>query len=132
MKKGKVLHGDISGLIAEMAHTDTILIGDAGMPVPEGVWMIDLALTEGMVPFMDVVKAVMAELCVEKAYIAEEMEEKSPAKRAELLDFIDGEFEVEEIPHEDLKKRSEDCKAVIRTGEFTPYANIMLQSGVLF
>lgn len=132
MKKGKVLHGDISGLIAEMAHTDTILIGDAGMPVPEGVWMIDLALTEGMVPFMDVVKAVMAELCVEKAYITEEMEEKSPAKRAELLDFIDGEFEVEEIPHEDLKKRSEDCKAVIRTGEFTPYANIMLQSGVLF
>lgn len=132
MKKGRLLHGEISWLIAEMAHADTILIGDAGMPVPPGVPLIDLALTKGMVPFIDALEIVLSELEVETAYIDEESKEFSPEKRQEILDIINDEFEVVSLPHDEIKEMSKSCKAVIRTGEFTPYANIILKAGVLF
>ncbi|HAQ1245761.1 TPA: D-ribose pyranase, partial [Enterococcus faecium] len=36
------------------------------------------------------------------------------------------------IPHEEMKKELNNCHAFIRTGEMTPYANIILVSGVVF
>lgn len=132
MKKIGLLHGDLSKLIAEMAHDDTILIGDAGMPVPKGVQLIDLALVEGVPSFFEVLEAVLSELCVEEGIIDTEMDEVSPHMREKLDEVVDGEFKITEIPHEELKELSKQCKAVIRTGEFTPYTNIILRAGVLF
>lgn len=132
MKKIGLLHGELSKLIAEMAHHDTILIGDAGMPVPKGVQLIDLAVVNGVPSFFEVLKAVLSELCVEEGIIDTEMNEVSPHMRKELEKIVKGEFELREIPHEELKKLSKECKAVIRTGEFTPYTNIILKAGVLF
>lgn len=132
MKKIGLLNGEISKLIAEMAHTDKILIGDAGMPVPEGVKLIDLALVEGVPGFLEVVKAVLSELKVQKGYISSEMKDVSPKMKSDLENIINREFELEEMDHEDLKEFSKNCKAVIRTGEFTSYSNIILESGVLF
>lgn len=132
MKKIGLLHGQLSKLIAEMAHDDTILIGDAGMPVPKGVELIDLALVEGVPSFFDVLSAVLSELCVEEAIIDTEMDEVSPHMRKKLEEVVKDEFKVREIPHKELKELSKDCKAVIRTGEFTPYTNIILRAGVLF
>ena len=43
-----------------------------------------------------------------------------------------GQTKQEFVPHTELKARTHDCKAVIRTGETTPYANIILQSGCIF
>lgn len=37
MKKIGLLHKELSKVIAQLAHEDMILIGDAGMPVLEGV-----------------------------------------------------------------------------------------------
>lgn len=132
MKKIGVLHGDLSKLIGEMAHHDTILIGDAGMPVPKGVDLIDLALVKGVPTFFQVLEAVLEELCVEEGIIDLEMEEVSPHMKEELKKLVGKEFELREIPHEELKEMSKECKAVIRTGEFTPYSNIILKAGVLF
>lgn len=36
------------------------------------------------------------------------------------------------ISHEDLKAMSKNARAIIRTGEYKPYANIILESGVEF
>ena len=69
MKKTGILHGELSKTIAELAHDDMILIGDAGMPVPEGVKMIDLALKEGVPHFLDVLEAVMREMLVAEGII---------------------------------------------------------------
>lgn len=132
MKKIGLLHGQLSKLIAEMAHHDTILIGDAGMPVPKGVPLIDLALVNGVPSFFDTLEAVLSELCVEEAIIDTEMSEVSPHMKEELLKIVKDDFKLTEIPHEELKDLSKECKAVIRTGEFTPYSNIILKAGVLF
>ena len=132
MKKIGVLHGELSKVLGEMAHHDTILIGDAGMPVPKGVELIDLALIKGVPGFIETLKAIMTELHIEQGIIDVEMKEVSPEMRKEVEEAVAGEFELVEIPHIQLQELSKNCKAVIRTGEFTPYSNIILKSGVLF
>ncbi len=132
MKKRGILNGELSKLIAEMGHMDMILIGDAGMPVPKGVKLIDLAVVEGIPGFIDVLNAVLEDLKVEEAYIDVELKSVSPHMKERLDSVIDNQFKVNEIEHVKLKELSKDCKAVIRTGEFTPYSNIILKSGVVF
>ncbi|HLR36133.1 MAG TPA: D-ribose pyranase [Tissierellales bacterium] len=132
MKKIGLLNGELSKCIAEMAHEDMILIGDAGMPVPKGVQLIDLAVVNGVPSFFQVLKAVLGELCVEEGIIDKEMAEISPHMREKLDEVVKDEFPLKEIPHSELKELSQNVKAVIRTGEFTPYSNIILKAGVLF
>ena len=128
MKKIGILNAEISKIIAESAHTDMIMIGDAGMPVPKGVKFIDLAVSEGIPGFLDVLEKVLEELHIEGAVIDLELKEKNPQYREKILKLL----KVEEIPHEELKAISKNCVAAIRTGEFTPYSNIILKSGVVF
>ena len=132
IKKIGVLHGDLSKLLAEMAHHDTILIGDAGMPVPKGVQLIDLALVNGVPSFFDVLEAIMSELEVEEGIIDVEMSDVSPHMKVKMDEFAKDLFKLTAVPHSELQEMSKSCKAVIRTGEFTPYTNIILKSGVLF
>ncbi len=131
MKKIGVLNSQLSALIASMGHGDYIVIGDAGLPVPQGVKCIDLVLKPGVPGFFETAEAVASELKVERIIIAEETEEVSPQIREALLQLFEG-VEVEMISHEALKQRSKQAKAMVRTGEFTPYANVILVSGCLF
>lgn len=135
MKKSGILNADISRVLSYMGHTDTIAIVDCGLPVPEETERIDLALMKGMPSFIDVLKAVSADMKIEKIVLAEEMKEKNPEVLNEIqslsVTFETG-FKTEYVSHEELKQRTKSCKAVIRTGETTPYANIILQSACLF
>jgi len=131
MKKRGILNSDIAGVLADMGHTDTICIADAGLPVPQSVMKIDLALKEGMPSFIDVVKTVLDDMQVEKIILAEEIKENNPAAFCELIRLL-GSAEAEYIPHSRFKERLSECRAVIRTGEMSPYANIILQSGCIF
>lgn len=131
MKKSAVINGDISRVIAQMGHFDLLSIGDAGMPVPLGVEKIDLAVTNGVPSFLDVLDNVLEELEVQKIYLAEEIKEANPS----ILKSIEERFSnipIEFIQHSVMKEKLNDTHAFIRTGEMTPYANILLESGVTF
>jgi len=128
MKKGKLINHPLSSLIASLGHTDEIVIADAGLPIPKETQRIDLALTSGIPSFEDTLRTILEELCVEKAYVAKEIVEYSP-HILELIQDALGEVLVEQIPHPDFKERTGKSKAVIRTGEFTPYSNVILVSG---
>ena len=137
MKRNGILNSDISRVLSYMGHTDRICIGDCGLPVPDETERIDLALRFGQPSFMDVLTEVAKDMKVERIFLAEEMKEKNEAQLKAVLSFFeDAETgfrpEVEYVSHEQLKKMTADCKAVIRTGETTPYSNIILQSGCIF
>lgn len=132
MKKKTLLNQPISAVVAGMGHKDTIAIGDCGLPIPSDVARIDLALTKGVPPFLQVLDAVLTELCVEKIVIASEMKTVNPELYGTMMEKFSGLVEIEEIPHDDFKARTGKCKAVVRTGESRAYANIILQSGVTF
>ena len=78
MKKTKVINSDMSRVIAQMGHFDKLAIGDAGMPVPAGTEKIDLAVTQGIPSFMDVLNNVLEELEVQRIFLAEEIKTQNP------------------------------------------------------
>ncbi len=138
MKKSGLLHPELSHVIASLGHTDLLVIADAGLPVPEGVARIDLAYTAGQPPFLSVLEAVLLELEVESATLALETQSVTPKafykkilSRLEQLPKVKKQG-VHFISHEDFKTQTLRAKAIVRTGEFTPYANVILQSGVTF
>ncbi len=133
MKKQGVLNSDISRVLSYMGHTDRIAIGDCGLPIPDEVERIDLALKFGVPAFMDVLRVVTEDMKVEKIVLAEEIKDQNEAVLRQIKELFEGqEIEIEFVSHAELKKQTKECKAVIRTGETTPYANIILQSGCIF
>lgn len=137
MKKQGILNSDISRVLSYMGHTDRICIGDCGLPIPDEVERIDLSLKFGVPHFMDVLKEIGTDMKIEKVILAEEIKEQNPKVLEEVLNFLKEnetgfKIEVEYVKHSKLKELTNDCKAVIRTGETTPYANIILQSGCIF
>jgi D-ribose pyranase len=131
MKKTGVINAPMAAVIAELGHMDMIAIADAGLPIPGEVLRIDLALKEGVPGFVETLGVVLTEMQVEKAILAEEIKEHNPAILKEIENAL-GDAAIEFITHEDFKRSSKDSKAIIRTGEFSPYANIILVSGVIF
>ncbi|MFD2682534.1 D-ribose pyranase [Bacillus seohaeanensis] len=131
MKRHGILNSHISKVLADLGHTDFIVIADAGLPIPEGVAKIDLALTAGTPSFQDVVDAVVDDMVVEKVIFASEIEDVN-GKTANFLTQKFSDVTMEQISHEEFKQRTKQAKVIIRTGEITPYANCILQSGVFF
>ena len=131
MKKIGLLNQPISAVIAGLGHLDSLVVADAGLPIPPETLRIDLALTKGIPTFLDTLRVVLTEMQVERAIVAEEMLKISPqiyeAIRALLADIP-----LETLPHINFKEQTRLARAVIRTGEFTPYANIILVAGVVF
>ncbi len=131
MKKIGMLNYPLASVIASLGHTDTVVIADAGLPIPATTERIDLAIKEGLPPFLEVLKATLDEMQVESAVIASEMQQVSPALHKALLELL-GDIPVNEVAHEEFKAQTASAKAVVRTGEFTPYANVILVAGVVF
>lgn len=135
MKRNGIINADISRVMSYMGHTDTLAIGDCGLPIPEETERIDLALKLGVPSFVEVLKEVASEMKIEKVVLAEEIKEKNQKVLEEILSIVsemDTECKVEYVSHQELKSQTKTCRAVIRTGETTPYANVILQSACLF
>lgn len=131
MKKTGLLNQPLSEVIAGLGHYDTLVVGDAGLPIPASTRRIDLAVSAGVPRFLEVVSAILGEMQVQSAIVAQEMPARSPEAYAALRQLL-GDIQVELVPHEELKAQTAAARAVARTGEFTPYANVILVSGVVF
>ena len=131
MKKSGILNSDISRVLSYMRHTDTICISDCGLPCPDETELIDVSLEKGVPDFVRVLKAVVNDMSVEKIFLAEEIRVKNPAVLKEIQTLLPG-VRTDFMPHEEFKKKLLSCKAVVRSGEASPYANIILQSACIF
>ncbi|MCC8366678.1 D-ribose pyranase [Xenorhabdus sp. PB61.4] len=139
MKKGVLLNSDISAVISRLGHTDQIVISDAGLPIPSSTQRIDLALTQGIPDLLSVLDVVVQEVQVEAAILAAEIIEHNPQVHEQIIKCITeieikqgNTITIEYVSHHILKEKTEKSKAVIRTGECSPYANVLLCSGVIF
>jgi D-ribose pyranase len=131
MKKTPLLHGELSHLVATLGHGDSVVIADAGLPVPPGTRCIDLAVTRGVPSFEQVLDAVLSEMIVQHADYAAEMSTHSPQLETVLHERL-GDAALHSIAHDALKQRSCSARAIVRTGECTSYANVILYAGVVF
>ena len=131
MKKDGIINPRLLNVMGSLGHTDRIVVCDEGLPIDKNVKRIDLSITKGVVKFMDVLVPLLNELVVEKIILAEEIVTKSSSMYKEITALTEG-IPIELVSHEEFKKLTKATKAIVRTGECTPYTNIILQSGVNF
>lgn len=131
MRKTTLLNSQISEVISKMGHTDTLAIGDCGLPIPDETKRIDIALIKNIPSFMETLTSILTELQIEEIILAQETFDVNPPLFNEIKKVV-GDVKITFISHEELKSQLKQCKAVVRTGEQTPYANIILKSGVVF
>lgn len=131
MKKGRILHPQLSHVVASMGHTDSLVIADCGLPIPETTERVDLALTEHIPTFLQALDTILSELQVESFVLAEEIKTFNPELQAAIEERLAGK-ELIWVNHEAFKELTRSARAVVRTGECSPYANVILKSGVIF
>jgi D-ribose pyranase len=132
MKRCGHLNRDVSRVLARMGHTDSLVIADCGLPVPDGVECIDLSVALGDPGFLHVLDSVLADFKAERAVFATESKDHNTAAVAWVSHLSREQVQVEFVTHETLKTLTRRARVVIRTGEATPYANVLLYAGVIF
>ncbi len=124
-----ILNPRLLAVLAGAGHADLVVVADAGLAVPRGVEVVDLSLVPGIPSLLQVLDAVLAVLKVESALLAVEMRGQpiydQVGARLRGLDVV-------EVPHEQFKRNVAEARAIVRSGECTPYANVGLVAGVTF
>lgn len=129
MKKAGILNRHLAGALAELGHGDGVLVCDAGMPIPAGPRVVDLAFRAGVPSFAEVLDGLLDELVVEGATAAREVRKANPEATA----LLDARFPgLWTVSHEELKSLAAGARLIVRTGEARPYANVLLRCGVFF
>lgn len=129
MKRRGILNAELSSRLASLGHTDCFLVTDSGFPVPAGVPIVDLRLVYGTPRFADVLLAVVSEVVVEAAVVASEAEVHNPGAMEAVFAATSS---VEMVSHLNFKDRASVARFAVRTGEATPYANVLLRAGLGF
>jgi D-ribose pyranase len=129
VKRGGILNQPLSAALAGLGHTDRVVVGDCGLPRPPGVPVVDLAVTFGVPSFADVLRALAGEIVVESTIVAAETREANPDALALVLELFG---EPAWCSHEELKAASASARVFVRTGEASPFANVLLTCGVPF
>lgn len=131
MKRNGIINSEISKVLSYMRHTDLICISDLGLPCPNNIKAIDLSLKLGYPSFLDVLSEIIKDMKIERIILAEEIKNNNKEVYNKILNMFEN-ISIEYVSHNDFKQKTSDCKAIIRTGEATPYANIILQSACIF
>lgn len=131
MKRNGIINSEISKVLSYMRHTDLVCISDLGLPCPDDIKSIDLSLKLGLPSFIDVLSEIIKDIKIERIILAEEIKNNNEEVYNKILSMFEN-ISIEYVSHNNFKQKTSDCKAIIRTGEATPYANIILQSACIF
>lgn len=132
MLKTEIIHPQLLRVLGELRHKDMLVIGDAGLPIPKGVERIDLGWKKGSPGYLEVLEAIEKVLVIESATFAEEAKTVSPDFHKKALALLPKDIPVNYVPHTQLKEISKDAKAIILTGEYTGYTNVILTCGCAY
>lgn len=129
MRNQGLWHPALLAELTRLGHGDTVVLADAGLPVPEGTTVIDLLWARGQPRLGPLLKCVVAEFVFDRATVAEEL--LSAPCGSEVLAELEG-LEVRQVPHSEFKELVAGARLVVRTGEDTPFVNVILHGGVAF
>ena len=123
-----ILNPAINSLLSRVRHTNTLVIADRGFPYWPQIETVDISLVDDIPRVLDVLTAIKANFSVGRVFAAQEfLSVNSPAAASALEDAILG-IPITFEPHIEFKKRVPSAIGLIRTGDTTQYANLILES----
>jgi len=128
MIKTGILNPQINSLISRVRHTNALVIADRGFPFWPLIETVDISLVDDLPTVLQVLAALRSNFVIGKAWMAQEFLQHNPARtRAAFAKTLAG-IDLKHEPHVDFKKRVPGAIGLIRTGDTTQYANIILES----
>lgn len=128
MLKTGILNPSINSLLSRIRHTNTLVVADRGFPFWPQIETIDIALVDDLPRVLDVVQAILANFAVGAVYMAEEFRGANPARVQNAFDRAVNPVKIQFEPHLQLKLRVPHAIGLIRTGDTTQYANMIIES----
>jgi D-ribose pyranase len=129
MKEVGTVNRGIAKIISEQGHGDLLMVVDAGFAIPKELEVVDISLAENKPMVLEVLAELRKFFSVEKMIMANQTKETSPTLFEAISKSFGESIPIETIEHTELKQLSKTVKAVIRTGDFTAYGNVILVSG---
>lgn len=128
MLRTGILNPALLHLLARIRHTNTLVIADRGFPFWPEIETVDLSLVDDVPTVAQVLAALKGNFVVGRAFAAEEFLKANPPEKAAAWTAALGAVPVSYEPHVEFKKRVPKAIGLIRTGDTTQYANIILES----
>lgn len=132
MLKSGIFHPQLNRVLSELRHKDMLVIGDAGLPIPKGVERVDLGWKAGSPGYLEVLEEIMKVLVIDEAIFAEEAKSVTPEFHEKAKKLLPKDTPLSYVPHTEFKKITADAKAIVLTGEFTGYTNVILVCGCAY
>ena len=129
MKETGPLNAILSDVISTMGHRDEMIVCDAGFAIPLGIRTVDLSIAKDKPTVPELLEELKKHFSVERLVFAEETKAVSPSRFKSIVDLFGKAVPAETISLLEFKERTKTVKAVIRTGDFTAYSNVLLVSG---
>ena len=129
MKEIGIVNRELSRILSAQGHGDLLMVVDAGFAIPADADVVDISLGENKPMVLEVLAELKKFYSVEKMILANQTKNVSPTLFDNITTSYGEKMEVEVIDHAELKELSKKVKAVIRTGDFTAYGNVILVSG---
>lgn len=128
MLKTGILNPQLNALLARVRHTNTLVIADRGFPFWPEIETVDISVVDDLPTVLQVLRAVRANFVVGAAWMAEEFRDANDDRtQADFASALEGVTLACE-PQVNFKKRVPNAIGLIRTGDTTQYANIILES----
>jgi D-ribose pyranase len=106
-----------------------LVISDRGFPFWPTIETIDISLVDDVPTVLEVLRAIRQNFEICEVVMAQEFKvENTPMVQNQVAEALAG-IPVTFEPHVDLKKRVPQAIGLIRTGDTTQYANMILISG---
>jgi D-ribose pyranase len=128
MIKTGILNPQILSLIARVRHTNTLVISDRGFPYWPMIETVDISLIDDIPTVMQVFNALKTNFNIGQIYLAEEFRSNNSPETLRVFETATGKIPVKFEPHIEFKLRVPQAIGLIRTGDSTQYANIILES----
>ena len=129
MLKTGILNPALLSLLARVRHTNTLVIADRGFPFWPEVETVDISLADDLPTVRQVLAALRPNFDIARVFAAEEFRRQNSPQKLEALLALLRPAELVFEPHAEFKKRVPGAIGLIRTGDTTPYGNLILESG---
>ena len=123
-----ILNPQILSLLARVRHTNTLVIADRGFPYWPMIETVDISLVDDVPTNLQVLAALKENFIIGHIFMAEEFKAENTAEVLQAFANTRADIPISYEPHDDFKLRVPQAIGLIRTGETTQYANMILES----
>jgi D-ribose pyranase len=128
MLKNGILNPQILSLLARVRHTNTLVLADRGFPSWPGIETVDISLIDDVPQVAQLFAAIQQHWKIGQIWMAEEFFDQNTKAVKDRISDLAAPLSIYAEPHVQFKLRVPKAIGIIRTGDTTQYANMILES----